>query len=38
MNIETKIYLNKFKLRDYQIPICDALENKGYKRIIAVWP
>lgn len=38
MNIETKIYLNKWQPRDYQIPICDALENKGYKRIIAIWP
>lgn len=38
MNIETQIKLNKFKLREYQLPICDALENKKYKRILAIWP
>jgi hypothetical protein len=35
---ETRIKLNKFKPRPYQIPILDALENKGYKRAIAIWP
>lgn len=38
MKIEEKIHLNKFQLRPYQIPIADALENKGYKKIIAVLP
>lgn len=38
MNVEAQIHLNKFKPREYQLPILDALENKGYKRVIAVWP
>lgn len=38
MSIETQIYLNKFVLRPYQIPMLDALENKGYKRVLAVLP
>lgn len=38
LDVETRIHLNKFKPREYQLPIYDALENKGYKRIIAVWP
>lgn len=38
MNVETQIKLNKFKPRTYQLPLLDALENKGYKRAIAVWP
>lgn len=38
MNVEEKIHLNKFKPRPYQLPICDAFENKGYKKIICVMP
>jgi len=38
MKIEEKIHLNKFQPRPYQLPICDALENKGYKKIICVMP
>jgi len=38
MNVEVKIHLNKFRAREYQIPILDALENKGYKRILAIMP
>jgi phage terminase large subunit len=38
MNIESVIHLNKFKPREYQIPIMDALINKGYKRILAILP
>ena len=30
--------LDRFKLRPYQEPIWDALENKGYKRILAILP
>lgn len=32
------INLNKFTPRPYQYPLFDALENKGYNRIIAVLP
>ena len=35
---ETVIKLDRFKPRPYQVNILDALENKGYKRVIAVWP
>lgn len=38
MSVETKIKLNSFKARDYQLPICDALENKGYRKILVVMP
>lgn len=38
MNIETVIKLNKFQPRHYQIPIMDALVNKGYKRVLAILP
>jgi len=35
---ETVIKLRKFVLRDYQLPIFDAIENKGYKRVLAILP
>lgn len=35
---ETRIYLNKFKPREYQKCIFDAIRNKDYKRIMAIWP
>lgn len=38
MEKQTIIELNQFQPRDYQLTICDALENKGYKRIIAILP
>ena len=33
-----RIVLDKFKPRDYQKPLLDAFENKGFKRLIAIWP
>jgi len=38
MNLETTIHLNRFKPRPYQIPIFDALENKDYRRVLAILP
>lgn len=38
ISIEATIKLNKFKPRDYQLPLFDAIENKGYKRVLAVLP
>lgn len=38
LNVETRIKLDKFKPRPYQIPVLDAIENKGYKRVLAIWP
>jgi len=35
--VETRS-LNSFVPRPYQIPIADALENKGYKKIVAILP
>jgi len=32
------IRLDKFKLRDYQKPIWDALENRGYRKVICILP
>lgn len=38
LNVETHVQLDKFKPRDYQLPLLDALENKKYKRALAIWP
>jgi phage terminase large subunit len=38
MNIESQIHLNKFQPRRYQLPIFDAIENKGYKRVLCILP
>lgn len=38
INVETQIKLDKFKPRQYQIPLCDALENKDYKKLLVIWP
>jgi phage terminase large subunit len=38
MNVETRIRLDKFVPRPYQLPIIDAIENKGYKRVLAIMP
>ena len=36
LNVETKIKLNRFRPRPYQIPICQAFEEKGYKKLLIV--
>lgn len=38
MNLETRIILNRFHPREYQIALCDAILNKGYRKAIAIWP
>lgn len=38
INVEDKIILNRFKPRSYQLPILDAIENKKYKRVMAIMP
>lgn len=38
MNGELVIKLDTFQPKHYQLALCDALENKGYKKIIAIWP
>lgn len=37
-DIEKRIHLDRFIPRLYQRPIFDAIENKGYKRVLAIWP
>lgn len=36
--VEAQIHLNRFQPRPYQLPILDAIENKDYKRVIAIMP
>lgn len=38
MSVEIQIKLDQFKPRDYQKPIFDAIENKGYRRVLAILP
>lgn len=38
LKVKTNIYLNRFVCRPYQLEIMDALENKGYKKILYVLP
>ena len=38
MNVTTEIHLNKFEPRPYQIPLMDAILNKGYRRALIVHP
>lgn len=38
MNVETVVKLNRFQCRTYQAPIFDAIENKGYKKVLAILP
>ena len=38
LKAEEAVKLNKFVPRTYQLPILDAIENKGYKRVIAIMP
>ncbi len=33
-----EIKLDKFKPRDFQYAFCDALENKKYRKLIAIHP
>ena len=36
--IEAQIKLNKYQPRHYQLPILDAIENKKYRRVLAILP
>lgn len=38
MDVGTQIQLNRFQPRSYQLPIIDAIENKKYKRVLAILP
>jgi len=36
-SIETNMLLAKFKPRPYQEVVIDAIENKGYKKVLLNW-
>jgi len=38
MEIHNEIKLDLFVPKDYQLALCDAFENKGFRKILAVWP
>lgn len=38
LNIETRVKLNRFKPRDFQLPLIRALEEKKYRKLISIWP
>lgn len=38
MNVETRLKLDKFHPREYQKPLFDAVINKGYRRVLCIWP
>ena len=38
MKPETRLKLNQFQPRSYQVPMMDAIFNKGYKRVMAILP
>lgn len=35
---EIVVSLDKFKARDYQLPVFKALEKDGYKKLVVIWP
>jgi len=37
LSAETVLRLDKYQPREYQIPLIDAVENKGFKKILALW-
>lgn len=38
MKIESRIHLNKFKPRDYQLSFWRAFDSGNYKKLLAIWP
>lgn len=38
MKVETRIKLDRFKPREYQLDLCRALEGGKYKRLLCIWP
>ncbi len=38
MNVETRIRLDLFKARDYQLPFCRAFDNQEFKKYFICWP
>lgn len=38
MKVETKIKLNRFIPRDYQLPFCRAFDKEDFRRYLLIWP
>ncbi len=38
MNIETQLKFARFVPRDYQLPVMEAIELKGYKKVVCIMP
>ena len=38
LNVEQRIFMNKFKPRSYQLDLITSIENRGVKKALAVWP
>lgn len=38
MSIVKEVSLDRFTPRDFQMKACDAFENKGFKKMILIWP
>ena len=38
LNVEQRIFMNKFKPRSYQLELITKIENEGFKKAVAVWP
>lgn len=38
LSSEARLVLDRYQPRDYQLPLLDAIENKGYKRVLAILP
>ncbi|HLY69868.1 MAG TPA: hypothetical protein VKR53_09070 [Puia sp.] len=38
MNVEIQLKLNRFKPKPYQLGLFAAVENEGYKKVLAIWP
>jgi len=38
LNVEQRIYMDKFKPRPYQLDFVVSMENKGVKKAVAIWP
>lgn len=36
-SINTQLHLRRFQPRPYQLPVLDALENAGYKKLFLLW-
>lgn len=38
VSVDAQIHLNKFEPRSYQVPIIDAIENRKYRKVLAILP